>query len=477
MTGDETGRRTGKRGTRGRTIGHRIGSAFDRASHYDEAARMQQIAARRLDLVLAGRFSRDDAPRRILELGCGTGLLTACLRDRYPEARIVAIDLSPRMIARARARVPDAIFHVMDAERPTLDESFDLICSNFCIQWFSNRKAAFARLAHCLVPDGRMEITTLARGSFAEWRAACAATDLPCAIPDYPGPDRLQQDWPVSLAGQWQCETLHDPVGSGRDFLRGLKTIGATARTADIRPATPAALRRAIETFDRNANSMTYEIAFGAAQKSRGLFVAGTDTGIGKTLVSAIVVRALDAHYWKPFQTGLADETGDTDTVRTLAALDDTRIVAPAYALRAPLSPDAAARREGRQIDISTVTLPECDAPLVVEGAGGLMVPLAGDLLLIDWLRTLGLPVLLVARSGLGTLNHTLLSLEALASRNIRVAGLVLNGPPNPDNRETLTRLSGIPVLAEIPEVPTPDPAWVAAQARQLAHTLTGLGF
>jgi dethiobiotin synthetase len=178
--------------------------------------------------------------------------------------------------------------------------------------------------------------------------------------------------------------------------------------------------------------------------------ICGTDTDVGKTVVSALVVQGLGAHYWKPVQSGL-EGGGDSGRVRQLLDLPPERVWPEAYRLHAPVSPHWAAEREGVTIDPARLALPAIDGPLVVETAGGLLVPLRRDWLQIQQIAAWGLPVLLVARSGLGTLNHTLLSLEALSRRAIPVLGLVLNGEPHPDNPRTLEALGGVPVLAELP--------------------------
>jgi dethiobiotin synthetase len=184
------------------------------------------------------------------------------------------------------------------------------------------------------------------------------------------------------------------------------------------------------------------------------LVIAGTDTDVGKTIVSALVVQGLGAHYWKPVQSGLA-EGSDSERVRELLDLPPERILPEAYRLQAPVSPHWAAERDGVTIDPAALALPAWAGPLVVECAGGLLVPLRRDggpgALQIDQIVRWGLPVLLVARSGLGTLNHTLLSLEALRQRAIPVLGLVLNGPLHPDNPRTLEAFGGVPVLAQLP--------------------------
>jgi dethiobiotin synthetase len=179
---------------------------------------------------------------------------------------------------------------------------------------------------------------------------------------------------------------------------------------------------------------------------------------VGKTVVSALLVEGLGARYWKPVQSGV-EGGGDRDRVAALLDLPAELIVPEAYRLAAPVSPHWAAEREGVTIDPARLALPPGDGPLVVECAGGLLVPLRRDWLQIEQISRWGLPVVLVARSGLGTLNHTLLSLEALRHRRIPVLGLVLNGDPHPDNPRTLAELGGVPVLAELPQIEPLDRA------------------
>lgn len=200
----------------------------------------------------------------------------------------------------------------------------------------------------------------------------------------------------------------------------------------------------------------------------RGVFVTGTDTGVGKTLVSAILAKAWQADYWKPLQTGVADEPGDTPSVMQLADLAPSRVHAPAVVLQAPLSPWAAAPLEGVRIDTDALVCPLTTAPLIVEGAGGLMVPINDEVMMIDLIARLGLPVVLVARSSLGTINHTLLSLQALKAAGIAVAGVVMNGPPSAGNRLAIERFGKVQVIAEVPSLEAVDTATVAAQAARV---------
>ena len=195
------------------------------------------------------------------------------------------------------------------------------------------------------------------------------------------------------------------------------------------------------------------------------IVVCGTDTDVGKTVVSAWLVQGLNATYWKPVQSGL-DEGGDRDRICELLNLPPERWLREAYAFRRPVSPHWAAECDGMELDPANLGLPPCNGPLVVETAGGLMVPLNRSWLQIDQLQRWQLPVVLVARSGLGTLNHTLLSLEALRQRSIPVLGLILNGPPHADNPGTLEQFGGIPVLAQLPPLATLDASSLDQQWR-----------
>jgi malonyl-CoA O-methyltransferase len=212
-----------------------------------------------------------------------------------------------------------------------------------------------------------------------------------------------------------------------------------------------------------------------ATAAMRGVFVTGTDTDVGKTVVSAWLVRALDADYWKPVQAGLDGET-DSDVVLRLAGLAPARIHASAYRLEAPLSPHEAARREGVRIDLSRFELPASPRPIVVEGAGGLLVPLNDRALIADLIARLGLPAVLVARSTLGTINHTLLSLEALRARRIPCLGVVINGPPNAANRKAIETYGRAHILAELPRLEPLDETAIAEAARRFAPRLPAEG-
>lgn len=190
----------------------------------------------------------------------------------------------------------------------------------------------------------------------------------------------------------------------------------------------------------------------------QGFFVTGTDTDVGKTVVAAWLVARLGACYWKPVQAGTHPET-DSATVRRLSGATPDRILPEAYVLAEPMAPHEAARREGIAVDMAKLVPPPCNRPLVAEGAGGLMVPLNDQSFVIDLARELDLPLILVARSTLGTINHTLLSLEAIRRRGLPLAGVVINGPETPHNRAAIERYGRVEVIAEIPwlEQVTPD--------------------
>jgi malonyl-CoA O-methyltransferase len=196
------------------------------------------------------------------------------------------------------------------------------------------------------------------------------------------------------------------------------------------------------------------------------VFVTGTDTGIGKTVVAACLVHAFGARYWKPMQTGIDDDPADTETVARLAALPPARIHPPRHTLRAPLSPEAAAVREGMTIALADFSLPQGEGPLVVEGAGGLLVPLGGGALMADLIARLALPAILVARSTLGTINHTLLSIEALRHRRLPLRGIVLVGPHGEENADAIARHSGAEILCLLPHVAPLTPEAIPALAR-----------
>jgi len=182
------------------------------------------------------------------------------------------------------------------------------------------------------------------------------------------------------------------------------------------------------------------------------IIVAGTDTGVGKTVFSAALMLALDAVYWKPIQAGVdADGGTDTERARRMTGLPAERFLPEAYRLGRPLSPHRAAELDGVSIDPSRLVLPRTGRPLVVEAAGGLMVPLTRSLLQVDLLARWGAPVILCARTTLGTINHSLLSIEALRRRGVPLLGVAFVGGPQPDSERTIAELGGARRLGRLP--------------------------
>lgn len=176
---------------------------------------------------------------------------------------------------------------------------------------------------------------------------------------------------------------------------------------------------------------------------------------MGKTVLSALLCSALRAMYWKPIQTGAVEGT-DRQTVLAASGMDESHAFPEAYIFDDPVSPHLAAQWAGSEISLQQILLPQTGGtPLIVEGAGGVMVPINSREFMTDLIRHLGLPVILAARSTLGTINHTLLSLRCLKSAGARVTGVVLIGPENRDNREAIERYGNTRVIGEIPPLET----------------------
>lgn len=192
------------------------------------------------------------------------------------------------------------------------------------------------------------------------------------------------------------------------------------------------------------------------------LVVTGTDTGVGKTVFAAALTQALGARYWKPVQAGLEEET-DTETVARLGRIPPERLHAEAWRLNAPASPHLAAEIDGVAIDPDALEPPEGPGPLVIEGAGGLMVPLTRETLFIDVFKRWGAPVILCARTALGTINHTLLSIEALTARDVPLLGVAFIGEAMEDSERAICEISGAARLGRLPPLDPLTPESLAA--------------
>ncbi|WP_285019410.1 dethiobiotin synthase [Novosphingobium sp. fls2-241-R2A-195] len=195
----------------------------------------------------------------------------------------------------------------------------------------------------------------------------------------------------------------------------------------------------------------------------RTLIVTGTDTGIGKTVLAAALAGALGAHYWKPVQAGIEEEGPDAQRVGFLGGLPEGKVLAEAYSLTTPCSPHLAAEIDGVTIDTARLALPDIDGPLVVEGAGGALVPISRTETYADQFARWGAPVVLVARTMLGTINHSLLSIEALRARGVEVLGVAFVGDPVEDSEATICAMGNVKRLGRLPRLDPLTPQTLAA--------------
>jgi dethiobiotin synthase len=183
-----------------------------------------------------------------------------------------------------------------------------------------------------------------------------------------------------------------------------------------------------------------------------GFFVTGTDTNVGKTVLSALLVAALDAVYWKPIQTGATEGT-DRDSVRAWSEATEDRLPSERYRFDPPVSPHLAAREAGARIALDEINLPANRAgrKWIVEGAGGVMVPINESELMRDLIRRIGFPAIIAARTALGTINHTLLTVAALREAHLPICGVALIGDENTENRLAIEQYGNVRVVGRIP--------------------------
>jgi dethiobiotin synthetase len=183
-------------------------------------------------------------------------------------------------------------------------------------------------------------------------------------------------------------------------------------------------------------------------------FVTGIGTGIGKTIVSAIITEKLQADYWKPIQSGDLDNS-DSLKIESLISNANTVIHPEGFKLTEPLSPHLSAKIDSVALSIQKLSTPKTDSTLIIEGAGGLMVPLNEEELMIDYIKSLNIKVILVSQNYLGSINHTLLSIEALKYRGIELKGIIFNGTANQETERYIKQYSKATVIGHIPSLPT----------------------
>jgi malonyl-CoA O-methyltransferase len=245
----------------------RIARAFSaRAAGYDAAATLQRRVAHRL----AERIETQAAapPRRILEIGCGTGFLSLRLAQLFPDSDLLLTDIAPPMLRRCRSLLGEGHrYRVLDGERPDgLDEQFDLIASSLAFQWFTDLRGGLRRLSRLLAPGGRMSFATLGSGTFAEWRQVHLDRGLDCGVQNYPGAQDLP--WPEGLSHRVESESALEAHATGVDFVRSLKALGAHEPAAGHRPLPPGTFRRLLASLD-NGFSVSYQLLYGEIYRNQ----------------------------------------------------------------------------------------------------------------------------------------------------------------------------------------------------------------
>lgn len=198
-------------------------------------------------------------------------------------------------------------------------------------------------------------------------------------------------------------------------------------------------------------------------------FVTGIGTDVGKTVIAAILTEALEADYWKPIQAG---DLENSDTIKVQKLVSNTKTVfhKETYQLTQPMSPHAAARIDKIEISLDKIQLPKTTNNLIIEGAGGLMVPLNDKVLIIDLIKELDAEVVLVSQNYLGSINHTLLSIESLKTRNIKIAGIIFNGEQNIESEKYILDYTGLTCLGRVAQHKTIDKKAVLSYKNQFTH-------
>ena len=246
----------------------RIGRAFGGATaSYEDAAQVQRLAAERL----ADRIAALPLPPRgrVLEVGCGTGFLTAALRPLLPDATLVVSDLSLAMVAACRAGQPEALYLVMDGERPALAEgTFDLVCCSLVAQWFDDLDGSLGRLCRLLRPGGHLAFSTLLADALAEWRQAHEEEGFRVGAPDFAAPAELQHfSWEGAGLALTE-ERLVERYADGPAFVRALKSIGAGTPRSGRRPLSPSEFKLVLRRFEAAGAAATYHLGYGVLRRA-----------------------------------------------------------------------------------------------------------------------------------------------------------------------------------------------------------------
>jgi malonyl-CoA O-methyltransferase len=248
-----------------------VARAFGAAEDYDRHAGVQ----RRVAGLFAERIAASPlaAEPHVLDVGAGTGFLPALLMPRLAGARWVITDLSSEMVRRARLALPagSGQFVAMDAARPCFaDDGFDLVCSNLAAQWFDDLAGSIAALARLVAPGGLLALSTLASGSFVEWRRAHEALGLVAATPDFPDAATLAALAPAGTTTTIAIETITQRHDDAADLLRGLRGLGATVPRPGRKPLGPGAMRAVMRQFESMGATISYEIAYCLFRRGEG---------------------------------------------------------------------------------------------------------------------------------------------------------------------------------------------------------------
>jgi malonyl-CoA O-methyltransferase len=239
-----------------------VARAFGAAADYDRHA----VVQRRVAGSLAERIAAEPLPANplALDVGCGTGFLPAALMPHLPGARWVISDLAVDMVLRARQALPggSGAYVAMDAARPCFgDRRFDLVCSNLAAQWFDDLAGGIAALGALVAPGGLLALSTLASGSFAEWRAAHDALGHEPATPDFPDAATLAGLVPAGMTGTVAVDRIVRHHDNAADLLHGLRAIGATVPRPGRKPLGPGAMRAVMRQFESIGATISYEVA------------------------------------------------------------------------------------------------------------------------------------------------------------------------------------------------------------------------